>query len=107
MYAVPNGPPQNILALALSSDTITLTWDPPLVQNQNGLITDYIVNYTALDTGEITQVLTSARSLTVNSLAPFSSYAFIVAARTATGAGPFSTDVTVQTLEDGKSVLNC
>lgn len=88
--------------MVLSSDRILLTWDPPLIQNRNGIITDYIVNYTALDTGEITQVDTSSRSLTVSSLAPFSTYAFIIAARTAIGAGPFSTDLTLQTLEDGK-----
>ena len=90
--------------MAQSSDTIILTWDPPLLQNRNGIITDYIINVTALDTGEIHQYITPNRNLMLNSLAAFSTYAFIIAARTAVGAGPFSTDITIQTLEDGKKI---
>lgn len=90
------------MGVAQSSDTITLTWDPPLMRNRNGIITDYIINVTALDTGEISQYITADRNLTLNFLTPFSSYAFIVAARTSAGAGPFSTGITIQTLEDGK-----
>ena len=74
------------------------------MQNRNGIITGYIVNVTALDTGEISQYITPDRNLTLNSLTPFSTYAFIIAARTSVGAGPFSTDVTIQTLEDGKII---
>ena len=81
-----------------------LTWDPPLIQNQNGIIRDYIINVTALDTGVISQIITSDLNLTLDMLTPFRTYAFIVAARTSIGAGPFSTDFTVQTLEDGKTL---
>ena len=90
------------MGVAQSSDTIILTWDPPLLQNRNGIITDYVINITALDTGEISQSITSDRNLTLSSLTPFGTYAFIIAARTSIGAGPFSTDITIQTLEDGK-----
>ena len=81
-----------------------LTWDPPFIQNQNGIIRDYIINVTALDTGVISQIITSDLNLTLDMLTPFSTYAFIVAARTSIGAGPFSTDLTIQTLEDGKTL---
>lgn len=74
------------------------------MRNRNGIITGYIINVTTLDTGEISQYVTLGRNLTLDSLAPFSTYAFIIAARTSIGAGPFSTDLTIQTLEDGKSV---
>ena len=90
------------MGVAQSSDTILLTWDPPLVQNRNGIITGYVINVTALDTGDISQFITSNHNLTLDSLMPFSTYAFIIAARTSVGAGPFSTDITIQTLEDGK-----
>ena len=99
--AVPSGSPENFMGEAQSSDRIVLTWDPPLLQNRNGIITDYIINVTALDTGEISQYITPNRSLMLNTLTPFSTYAFIIAARTSVGAGPFSTDITIQTLEDG------
>ena len=77
-------------------------WDPPLVQNRNGIIRDYIINVTALETGENSQFITTDGNLTVPFLTPFSTYAFIIAARTSVGAGPFSTVVTIRTLEDGK-----
>ena len=99
---VPSGSPENFSGTALSSDTIVLTWDPPLMQNRNGIIRDYIINVTALDTEENSQYITSDRNLTLGSLLPFNSYAFIIAARTAVGAGPFSTVVTIRTFEDGE-----
>ena len=102
---VPNGSPQNFIGVPLSSDRIMLMWNPPLEQNRNGIIIDYIINVTELDTGQITQMITSGRDLTLDSLTPFSTYAFIIAARTSVGAGPFSTEITVQTLEDGKRKL--
>lgn len=98
---VPSGSPENFMGEAQSSNTIILTWDPPLLQNRNGIITGYIINITALDTGEISQFITPDRNLMLNSLTPFSTYAFIIAARTSVGAGPFSTDITIQTFEDG------
>ena len=99
---VPSGSPENFSGMSPSSDTIVLTWDLPLMQNRNGIIRDYIINVTALDTEENSQYVTSDRNLTLDSLMPFSTYAFIVAARTAVGAGPFSTVITIRTLEDGK-----
>ena len=104
--AVPSGSPENFMGVAQSSDTIILTWDPPLVQNRNGIITYYIINATALDTGDIIQYITPDLNLTLNSLTPFSTYAFIIAARTSVGTGPFSRDITIQTLEDGKRIIS-
>lgn len=100
--AVPSGSPERFSGTALSSDRIVLTWDPPLMQNRNGIIRDYIINVTALDTEENSQYVTSDHNLTLDSLIPFSSYAFIIAARTLVGAGPFSTVITIRTLEDGE-----
>lgn len=104
---VPSGSPENFSEVEVSSERIMLTWDPPLLQNRNGIITGYTINVTNLDTGEISQIVTSNRNLTLDSLTPFTTYTFIIAARTSVGAGPFSTELTIITLEDGKSLTSC
>ena len=99
---VPDGPPQSPAANALSALSIEINWQAPLLPNQNGVITGYVINVTSLDTG-LTQQLTSVTTtLTLSTLNPFTNYACIVAARTAVGVGPFSTVINVQTLEAGK-----
>ena len=48
---------------------------------------------------------TSDNYWNINGLRPFSSYTFRVAASTIIGIGPFSTNVTVTTPEDGKHII--
>lgn len=101
--AVPSGPPQSPSVSVLSSQRIEINWLPPLLPDQNGVITGYIIVVTPLITGISQQLITSVtNTLLVPNLAPFTTYVCIVAARTAQGRGPFSTVLTVQTLEAGK-----
>ena len=86
---------------AQSSDSIILVWEPPSPEDQNGLIVGYTINVTDLETGERYQHLSTSTNITIGSLTPFTTYICIIAARTNIGIGPFSTVVTVQTLEDG------
>ena len=76
-------------------------WEPPSPEDQNGLIVGYTINITDLETGERYQHLSTSTNITIGSLTPFTTYICIIAARTNIGIGPFSTVVTVQTLEDG------
>ena len=99
---MPSGPPENLIGEALSSEEVFFQWDLPPPQHQNGIIIDYIVNITALETGATFHMSTLYLNLTLHSLRPFTTYSCIVAARTSVGLGPFSTIVNVQTLEDGK-----
>ena len=78
-------------------------WDPPVRQHRNGIITGYVINITTLATRENVQVFTLDSNYTVNFLEPFTVYDLIVAASTSAGIGPFSTVMTIQTLEDGKN----
>ena len=48
---------------------------------------------------------TSDNYWNISGLRPFSSYTFRVAASTSIGIGPFSTNVTVTTSEDGKYIF--
>ena len=77
-------------------------WDPPLADERNGLITEYVLNVTEADSGDIFQLLSPTTMLVVDILQPFTTYYFIIAASTVVGHGPFSTIVTLQMPEDGK-----
>ena len=104
-FAVPSGPPRNLQASATSSSSVSLTWDVPLPEYQNGMITNYTVLVTPVNPqSDPYQLNTTNKStrLLVTSLEEFSSYTFVVAARTRVGVGPFSTSITVQTHTDGK-----
>lgn len=100
---VPTASPLLPGASALSSESIEITWQPPPLPDQNGVITGYVVNVTSLDSAVIQQISTTAtNTLLVSGLSPFTVYSCIIAARTAVGLGPYTTVVTVQTLEAGK-----
>jgi len=98
----PNTPPRNFEGNATSSRSISLAWDPPLFEDQNGVIISYAINVTLLETGEKFQLSTDAHSLILDSLRPFGTYSFIIAAETVVSEGPFSTVLTIATPEDSK-----
>lgn len=103
-FTVPSGPPTNLTAISLSSSYIKLTWMPPPPHNQNGIIREYTINYYVSETRErITKRSPeNSTSAIVTDLHPYYTYSFQVAAVTI-GDGPLSTQVTVRTLESGKT----
>ena len=80
-------------------------WDPPAADEQNGLITEYILNVTEADSGETIQLFSPTTMLAVDILQPFTTYYLIIAASTIVGRGPFSTIVMLQMPEDGMLIL--
>ena len=101
---VPSGYPQNFTAEATLSQSAVIYWDPPLPDAQNGVIIDYVINVTELETGEMFQLFSPTTSLTVDSLSPYTTYICIIATTTSIGVGTFSTSFTIQTPEDGENV---
>ena len=100
--SAPEGAPTNVLSANITSDSLTLTWDPPPRQLQNGVIRHYIVVALELNTGiNITYMVQSHTMLSVGDLHPFYSYEFSVFAVTVE-VGPSSLAHRVSTLEDGK-----
>ena len=85
-------------------------WDPPNVAEQNGIIIEYTINVTAVETREEFEINTDNSTFTtVSNLRPFTTYQFIIAASTSVGMGPFSTVFTHNTPQDGKihySIVN-
>ena len=98
---MPNGPPASSTAVGLTATSIQITWQPPALPDQNGVITGYVIIVTSLETTISQQFATNSTSLTVPNLDAFSNYVCIVAATTAVGRGPFSAVINVQTLETG------
>ena len=98
----PSGPPLNIEANIIDSYFISLRWEPPLPGDRNGRIVSYLINVTAVETGETFEVNTTYTTLSLSLLSPFTTYEFMVAASTEVGPGPFSQAISVLTPEDGK-----
>ena len=107
-FLAPAGFPQNLTALTLTSTAISISWNKVLVDETNGIITQY--NVTAVpdesfaDVAEIL-VNNSTFSVVFNGLEEFIVYWFTISARTVVGFGPTSPEVSARTSEAGKHGL--
>ena len=85
----------------VNSRALSLTWSPPPPEDQNGIIRNYLVNISVVESGEHFYQLTSnATVLVVDELHPYYTYGCIVAALTV-GTGPFTEASIEQLPEDG------
>jgi len=101
-YPVPSAYPRTLNISDVGTDSVELTWQPPALPHQNGVIIGYVINITSLDSGVIQQLTSSSTTLRIMNLQPFTVYSCVIAARTAVGLGPFSTIVSVRTMEAGE-----
>ena len=99
--AVPTGAPRNLAAAAVSSTSISFTWEAPSFELQNGIIRSYHINVTELETGEMRSYVTPGIDtlLILNSLHPFYRYNYSIGANT-TALGPIAYTV-IQTQQEG------
>ena len=97
---VPSGPPRNLATTDVTSRSISLTWDPPIAANQNGIIRTYIINVTVLESGESIQSMSNSTDRDFVMLHPYYNYAFIISAVTI-GPGPPSAVHNALTAEEG------
>ena len=98
----PTAPPQSPLAIAQGSRDIMLMWSPPPPIHINGIILYYRVRVIERETGRLFTFVTALQQLPVDDLHPHYHYDCTVAAFTV-GDGPFSSNFTVQTEEEGES----
>ncbi len=102
-FVAPSGHPRSLKTKPVSSSSIMLSWDPPLLHERNGIITSYTVY---LNVDDITKEYTTANTtLTVVDLLPFTTYTFSIAASTIIGQGPSSPQIMEITSEDGNSPI--
>ena len=92
----PQGPPLQLGASYVTSNSFTLTWSPPDAQLQNGIIQSYLVT---IDSYRKVTVSGSEYTAVVAGLRPNTSYLAYVQAVNNEGTGPGSPSVSVKTSE--------
>ena len=117
MFLVPSLAPQSVLVNVASSQSIQLSWNPPVTGEQNGILLQYHVivietQILYLDNGTVisqmgmnfnrTYNVSEGRTQLIDMLHPSYNYTVRIAAATVVGIGPFSDPITVMTLEDGE-----
>ena len=91
----------------VNSTALSFTWGPPPAQNQRGIIIRYTIRLTRVtndtdDTSdEVSVMFANITGIVIGSLRPHTAYKMSVAAETIVGLGPYSTDITNMTPEDG------
>ena len=98
--SAPTSPPTNLTVEEFTSDSISLSWNPPPFEEQNGLIQQYFLTITRNESGMSFQQTSNATETTILSLHPFSTYIIAVAAETV-DVGPFTEGLVVRLPEDG------
>jgi len=90
--------------MATSSNSIRATWNPPPLNEQNGIITSYSLTCLLYDQDtNITQLYSTHGTFSVSGFIPAATYNCSVFARTSGGRGP-SVYQTVTLLDDGKTI---
>ena len=92
------------MGIAVDSSTIQLSWFAPDKDDHNGIIREYRVNVTEIETGQQVQRAVTTTSVVIATLHPFYTYSWTVAAVTV-DEGPYSPTSTVTTPEDGNLKL--
>jgi len=100
--AVPETAPLQFRVEATDPRTLILSWEAPNPEDRNGIIRQYTVNITELDTGMLTQLVTNDTTITAFPQHPYYTYSCVVAAETSVGLGPYTSPRAVQMPEDGK-----
>ena len=100
--AAPSGFPQNVQVVAIQARLATLSWNSPLLNEQNGVIINYVI---ICGSNESSRHFSTSLEFTVPDVLPFSTYACTVAAITEAGEGPPSLVITFTTLQDGEGIV--
>lgn len=104
----PGGPPLHIKAIALSSKSIRVTWKPPRLDLQYGIVKGYYVGYKVFHSEADSFIYKTlevdspdfTESTVLSSLKKFTKYAITVQAFNSKGTGPASEIIEVQTLQN-------
>ena len=89
-----------------TSTTITVTWEPVAPIDQNGIITEYEVEYNQstfdINTTQTVRVNSSSTMVQLTELHEYVEYFIRVKAYTRVGYGPYSEPINQTTAQDGK-----
>ena len=99
VHTAPTGVPRRV-SPSSTSTSIMVTWDTIDCIERNGVITSYSVEF-LYDDGTRTFRITDqvmGQSFTASGLTPNTSYTFRVAGVNANGTGPFTENITINTI---------
>lgn len=100
---VPSAPPLKVTCVALTSQNIQITWQPPPAKNMHGAIQGYKILYETTNIlteyGNRETKVTSALSTVLHGLQPYTNYSVQLQAFTRAGEGVASTTILCRTDE--------
>ena len=104
-FVAPSSSPTALQIVNVGSKSFSVTWLPPLLQDQNGITRQYRLLIYNISTGSIIYNFTTANQhAIVSNLQPYSSYNLSVSAYTVS-AGPYSDFLMVTTEQDSKNQI--
>ena len=99
-HAAPTVAPDVLTNTSIQSRSLDVAWRAVPCPHQRGPITGYRLRY-GIDTSIVNITGEGIRQHVLTGLTPFTNYILQVAAVNDGGTGPYSTPLTVQTLQDG------
>jgi Down syndrome cell adhesion molecule-like protein 1 len=102
-------PPDDLRCAALTSTSLQVSWQPPPLNHQNGLLQGYKVSFEPMadenisDNDDMDTRKTTALTTVLTTLKKFSNYSIQVLAYTRMGDGVISQPIFCHTEEDGKT----
>lgn len=110
LHAVePHSSPTSVNISSTDATAVTITWQPPVLENRNGIISFYVIVIQNLqfNIDDITvNVSGSDLSYTVSGLEEYCRYKCQIAAGTIIGSGPYSSYIDFLTMQGGIIISN-
>lgn len=102
----PSAPPQEVKCFSQGSTNILVSWRAPPTELQNGIITKYSIQYSAMEgedteTRQVSEIPPETTEYLLEDLEKWTEYRVTVTAHTDVGAGPESLPQLIRTEEDG------
>ncbi len=95
LFTAPSGIPTNFMTTQTTTSSISLSWNPPHNDNQNGIIRFYVVYIVDIINGTSWNIKVNTTSATIHHLQPSFTYNCTVAAYTV-AIGPRSDYIVVK-----------
>ncbi|TNN83520.1 Receptor-type tyrosine-protein phosphatase delta [Liparis tanakae] len=101
---LPSAPPQDITCASTSSTSIVVSWAPPRLEFQNGVITGYSIQYSTTEGHKMSKsvdgIPPESSPYLLEDLEKWTEYGITVRAQTEAGDGPESLQLLIRTEED-------